>query len=251
MKGTGRVCSFWGVCARFGAEGVCPWALRAGPGCETYPMRVPRSRWVQDAPLRFVWWPAHLFHAHAMISRSSFSPYGRRIDSGRQRCREVSHCCVAGVKKRRPWVVLVQRPGEWKTELSQARQDRESAQRPSWWKVGGDRDRSSISMWAPTAEDIIGIHSVIWPPCKDRAPLVPVVREGETRIRHWKCDAACWTQRETEPRPRRRPSRSVSTMAADEGDMWDRDGGRRTKGTMACLRVHRLPRTWCVVFNGS
>ena len=77
-----------------------------------------------------------------------------------------------------------------KTELSQAKQHRDCAPLPSWWKAGSFGAWSSISMWATTAEEMIGIHSVIWLPCDDRVPLVQWLRKAEAWIRHRKCDAA-------------------------------------------------------------
>ena len=73
------------------------------------------------------------------------------------------------------WAVLTQNP-VWEkaleTELCRAWQYRVRACRLSWWDAGGDGAWSSIPMWAPTAEEMIGIHSVIWPPCNNRVPLV-------------------------------------------------------------------------------
>ena len=170
---------------------------------------------------------AGVFTAHSKISQSSISHCGPDYRFWSSRRREVSHSWVAEAS----WVVLVQNPGKrnaCKTDLTQARQDNDSAQRPSERKVGSDRGWSSTSM----REEMIGIHCVI----------------GAARERLKRGSATGTVMRLSRPREGRgglggRPGcRSVPTKRCGHGCGMEGRGDvdceleRRKKGTM----------TWCV-----
>ena len=88
--------------------------------------------------------------------------------------------------------------------------------------------------WYTTAEEMIGTHSALCPPCIDGVPLVQQLRKAEAWIRQ--CDASFWPERGTRPRPQKRRSRlsigpdhAARKWLRDGGAMCDRDRERRRK----------------------
>ena len=130
---------------RWGTEGGALF-LSTAPGCEASPMQVTGGRWVQDAVLA-----------------TNNSVWATRTAPA---------VGVSGGFQILDWVLNSPGPKPRLQELPENSVERGHA--ASAFVVGSWRRRAwqSSSTRATTAAEMIGIHSVSWPPCIDRVPLV-------------------------------------------------------------------------------